>query len=349
MLLANLLLIPSFISPSNPDIRYVGRWDMSDKAAPACQWPACEISLRTENTSELTVTLDETGKDLWQVVVRGKPIQVLTLQPGAHDYTIDLPNSGGNFRVGRPIIAYVELVKRTEAFVGTTRFRGFQLVGQGPLAPVPLKRRIEVVGDSITCGYGNEGANQSEHFKPETENAYMSYASIAARAVNADVSIIAWSGRKMWPDNTIPAIYDLVLPTQPTPINGFHGPSPQAVIINLATNDFGGSSNPDEAQWTGAYETFIRHIWTRYPKALIYCATGSMMSDGYPPGRKALSTLVGYLQRMIARMNDKRLRLIEFEPQKMEDGLGADWHPNVKTDGIMGAKLALALKKDLGW
>ena len=177
----------------------------------------------------------------------------------------------------------------------------------------------------------------------------MSYASIAARAVNADVSIIAWSGRKLWPDNTIPAIYDLILPRQPTPVFAFKGPSPQAVVINLATNDFGGASNPDEVNWTGAYEAFIKHIWTHYPKAKVYCATGSMMSDGYPPGRKALSTLVGYLQRMIARMNDKRLRLIQFAPQKMEDGLGADWHPNVKTDGIMGAKLADSLKKDFRW
>jgi hypothetical protein len=152
----------------------------------------------------------------------------------------------------------------------------------------------------------------------------------------------------MWPDNTIPAIYDLVLPTQPTPTFNFKQPAPQAVVINLATNDFG-PGNPDETNWTGAYEAFIKRVWAHYPKAIVYCATGSMMSDGFPPDRKALSTLVGYLQRMIARMDDKRLRLIQFDPQKMEDGLGSDWHPSVKTDGIMAAKLVAALKHDLGW
>ena len=346
MLLAPLLLAPILISPSNPDVRYVGRWDMTDKAAPACQWPASEVVLRAENASTLTVTLDESGKDLWQVAVGGKPTQVLTLLPGIHDYTINLP--APPTRTTRPVVTFVELVKRTEAFVGTTRFKGFQLEGQRVLAPVAPSRRIEVIGDSITCGYGNEGPNQNEHFKPETENAYMSYASIAAREVKADVSIIAWSGRKMWPDYTIPAIYDLTLPTQPTPFYQFKGPAPQAVIINLATNDFG-PGNPDELKWTGAYEAFIRHIWKHYPKALIYCATGSMMSDGYPPKQKALTTLVGYLQRLITRMKDKRLHLIQFEPQKMEDGLGSDWHPSVKTDGIMAAKLANTLMHDLSW
>ena len=346
MLLATLLLAPTIVLPSNRDVSYVGRWDMSDAVAPGCQWPATGIRLRVENTSELTANFDETGKDLWQVAVDGKPTQVLALQAGAHDYPINLPPLPP--AIGRPIVHTVELVKRTEAFVGTTRFRGFDLVGQGPLPPAPVKRRIEVVGDSITCGYGNEGANQNEHFKPETENAYMSYASIAARTVNADVSIVAWSGRKLWPDNTMPEIYDRILPTQPSPIYRFEGQAPQAVVINLATNDFG-RANPDEEKWTGAYEGFIKRIWSHYPHSQIYCATGSMMSDGFPPQRKALSTLVGYLQRMIARMNDPRVHLIQFDQQKMEDGLGSDWHPSVKTDGIMGAKLAESLKRDLGW
>lgn len=290
--------------------------------------------------------MDEDGKNEWQVVVDGKPTQVLALDQGRHSYTVQLPRIAG--RIGRPVIQTIEFVRRTEPFVGTTHFCGVALDGGTTEPRLPARRHIEVVGDSITCGYGNEGANQNEHFKPSTENAYMSYASIAARLVHADVSIIAWSGRKMWPDNTTPSIYDLVLPAKGSPAYDFRGPKPEAVVINLATNDFG-PSNPDEQQWTAAYEAFIHRIWSHYPKALVYCATGSMMSDSYPPGRKALSTVNGYLQRMINRMHDPRLHFIEFAQQRMEDGLGSDWHPSVKTDGIMGAKLADALKRDLGW
>jgi hypothetical protein len=176
----------------------------------------------------------------------------------------------------------------------------------------------------------------------------MSYASIAARAVDADVTLLAWSGRKMWPDNTMPDIYDLVLPTQPEPKYDFKGPAPDAVVINLATNDFG-KENPEEGGWTGAYEAFIRRLWEHYPKAHVYVAMGGMMSDNYPTGHNALSTLRGYLTRMLGRMKDPRLHLIEFDTQRLEDGIGADWHPNIRTHEKMGANLTAALKRDLHW
>ena len=56
---------------------------------------------------------------------------------------------------------------------------------------------MEVIGDSISCGYGNEAANEHEHFSPTTENAYFSYGAIAARAFNADYTCIAWKWEKV--------------------------------------------------------------------------------------------------------------------------------------------------------
>ncbi len=344
MLLASLLFAGSAISPADSRVFYVGRWDRSEQASAACQWPACEVRLRIAGS--VSATFDENGKDEWQVVVDEKPTQVLKLEQGVHEYSIDTPVGE---RSTRPVVHSIRLVKRTEAFVGTTHFRGFTVDGEVLKGYIPYSHRhIEVVGDSITCGYGNEGTNEKEHFKPETENAYMSYASIAAREVKADVSIIAWSGKKMWPDNTMPDLYDRVMPTQEQPLYEFKRPAPSVVIINLATNDFG-PGIPDEMKWTGAYEDFIRRIWSHYPKALVYCATGSMMSDAWPPKVNAVSTLKGYLQRMIARIDDPRLSFIAFDTQKSEDGLGSDYHPNVKTDGFMADKLATKLKIDCNW
>ena len=56
----------------------------------------------------------------------------------------------------------VRLYRRTEASFGVTRFLGVELGGGKLLAPPPAAaRRIEVVGDSVTCGYGNEGADMN--------------------------------------------------------------------------------------------------------------------------------------------------------------------------------------------
>jgi lysophospholipase L1-like esterase len=334
------LLLTSFftISPSDPRIAYIGRFNFRNPAAIACQWPASEVRLQVKGQS-LIVKISETGNDHWQVVVDGQPKQVFAPKGNTADYKIDLGTAGTH---------EVRLIKRTEAFVGTTWFEGFEIPGGQLLASKPKKRHLEFVGDSITCGYGNEGTSQNDRFKPETENAYLTYASIAARALSADVTILAWSGRKMWPDNSMPEIYDRVLPTEPQPVFDFKGPAPNAVIINLATNDFG-KDNPDEAKWTNAYETFIKRVWGRYPKAHIYVAMGSMMSDNWPPEKKALSTLRGYLQRMIARIGKPHLHLIEFDVQRQEDGIGSDWHPNVATHKKMAAKLTEAIKRDLRW
>lgn len=338
MLLALLPALAGPIPPLDSRIVYVGRFDRRDPAAVACQWPASEVRLRVKG-AQLNATMEEKGNDYWQVVVDGNPTQVIVPKPGIDTYTIPLGSDGTH---------EVRLVKRTETFVGTTKFRGFE-VPNGRLERARAKRRhIEFVGDSITCAFGNEGKHQDEPFKNETENAYLSYASIAGRAVDADVTLLAWSGRKMWPDNTVPEIYDRVLPAEEQPLYDFRGPKPNAVVINLATNDFN-SKNPEEKPWTGAYETFIRRVWKHYPRAHVYVAIGSMMNDGYPAGNKALTTVRGYLTRMVDRMKDKRLHLIEFETQTLEGGIGAAWHPNVQTHERMGAKLAAALKKDLRW
>ena len=331
------ILAPAYL-PTDPRIVLVGRFDLSDPAAAACQWSACEVRLRVKGPT-LVATIDETGKDQWQVVVDGAPTEVLKPTPGPADYTIAL---------GADAIHDVGLVKRTEAFVGTTRFDGFDLPGGGLFQARRKPKLIEVVGDSITCGYGIEGRSQNDHFTPDTEDAYLSYASVAARSLDADVRILAWSGRKMAPDNTMPEIFDRVLPTQPAPLAAVDEPAPDAVVVNLATNDFA-RENPDEKGWTDAYEAFVRRVWLRSPGVPVYVTLGSMMTDEYPVGHKALSTARGDLTRMVARMHDPRVRFVEFERQRMEDGIGADWHPNVVTEAKMGERLAEAMRKDLGW
>ncbi|RYD69542.1 MAG: hypothetical protein EOP84_28250 [Verrucomicrobiaceae bacterium] len=74
-----------------------------------------------------------------------------------------------------------------------------------------------------------------------------------------------------------------------------------------------------------------------------------MMTDNYPQGHRALSTVRGYLDRLAERLNDKRVHRLDFETQKMEDGIGAAWHPNLTTNRKMADRLVEALKRDLRW
>lgn len=339
MLISALVLLAS--APAQLPVRYIGRFNFRDAAGPRCQWSASAIETQTQ-ADQVVVKVREKGDDYLQTLVDGQPTQVFHLSQGDSTVTINLSDSKRHV---------VRLVKRTEAFVGVTQFLSVTSP-TGSLKPTKApKRRIEVIGDSISCAFGNEGKAASEPFKNETENADLSYGNIAAKALGADCTIIAWSGRKMWPDNTTPSIYDLVLPTDTTSTWDFNAPAPQAVVINLATNDFG-QGNPEEAGWTGAYKAFINRLRVHYPNTTVYCAIGSMMSDNWPPKNMALSTLRGYLTRMVGSINsagDAKVHVLEFDVQKQEDGIGASWHPNIKTHQKMAAKLVTALKHDLSW
>lgn len=340
---ATLSVRAAEIAATDSRVRYVGRFDRNDTAGPRCTWSASSVSVALSGGS-LAVKLNDSGKNFWQVVVDGAPTGVLQLKKGEHVYPVvtDLPE-------GRHI---VELVRRTEFFGGVTQISGFVIDDVATLLPVPARpHRIVVIGDSISCGYGNEAPRKEDRFSSATENAWLAYGAVAAREVGADYVCIAWSGKTLWPNNSILDYYDRVLPDEKSAKWDFSTWTPDVVIVNLGTNDFG-KGNPDETGWVGAYVEFIKRIRTNYPKASVYCGIGTMVSDWPPGGRMVRTTLMGYLEEVVAQANaagGPPVRLIDFGVQKEENGIGADWHPSAKTHALMGAQLAAALKTDLGW
>ena len=78
-----------------------------------------------------------------------------------------------------------------------------------------------------------------------------------------------------------------------------------------------------------------------------------MMTDNWPPNNKALTTVKSYLVevlRLRASVGDDNIRVIEFETQdEARDGIGSDWHPNLKTHRKMADVLEAAIRSDLKW
>jgi len=336
--------LPVSVGPRDPAIRLIGRFDDRDPAGPRVAWAGSTIAVKFSGTA-LNVLLKSTGGDRFQVVLDGAPASVLVLTKDAavHPVASGLPATEHT----------VELFKRTEPLVGTTQLLGFQLEKGGKLLPNPSKaeRRIEFVGDSITCGYGNEAPNQNEHFTSDTENNYQAYGAMAARDLKAEYVAVAWSGKWLFGPNAIPLLYDLALPADAQSRWDFKRWVPQVVVVNLGTNDFG-PKNPEEQEWQDAYRGFIKRLRENYPQCHVFCAVGSMMSDGYPPGRKALSTIRQYTNGLVEELRkagDRKVHYVEFEPQDMKNGIGADWHPSVKTHRLMADRLTAAIKRDLGW
>lgn len=84
----------------------------------------------------------------------------------------------------------IEGLFRKPEFRGFVLDKGCQLIE----APALPERKIEFIGNSITCGYGVESINMSDPFEDETENHWLTYANIVSDSLKAQHTSISRSG-----------------------------------------------------------------------------------------------------------------------------------------------------------
>src|SRR5690554_1850406 len=108
--------------------------------------------------------------------------------------------------------------------------------------PMPCQiHEIEFIGNSITCGYGNESSQNppKSGFTSVNENNYMAWGAIAARELQAQYSCVAYSGRGLYQNNdgstagTLPKIYDQVIADNATVTWDNTRYVPDIIVINL--------------------------------------------------------------------------------------------------------------------
>ncbi|HYH03831.1 MAG TPA: cellulose binding domain-containing protein [Bacillota bacterium] len=339
-----LIVTPTPSATLDSNALLIGRFDTSDPDGPKFAWSATTIKAKFEGTS-IGVNLKSTGDNWFNVIIDNEvkaPVNITssTQMP----VTLASGLTSGTHTI--------ELVKRTEAWVGDVQFLGFS-VGNGKLITPPgaATRRIEFIGDSITCGYGNEGTSQYQSFTTKNENAYLAYGSIAARALGADQITVAWSGKGVVrnyggdTNEMLPELYSRILPYNSSLIWNSGLWTPQVVVINLGTNDFSIGA-PEKNLFTTTYSNFVKKIRSQYSGAHIYCALGPMLGgDNLSSARDYLNTVVNALRSA----GDSKVHFIEFPMQDGTLGYGEDWHPSVATHTQMAQQLVQQIKVDLGW
>jgi lysophospholipase L1-like esterase len=330
------------IGPADERIHYEGRIDWRDSQQPSMSFPGSAAVVHFHG-SGFDARLSTTITDHIQVVVDGQPAAAfaLTKAPALYAIARDLPAAEHT----------VILYKCTETNRGTVRFYGLRLQPGTRLLPVPrAKHCIEFIGDSITCGYGDLGANQHEPVSAANSNWYFSYGAIAARELGAEQVTVAVSGIRLtqsadW--DAMPSVYRRVHSfDRGYPWDFNRGPVPDVVVINLATNDFR-KDPPDESGWTKALEGFLGFVRSRRPSAEIYVADGPMMGPG-----PDLDHLRAWNREVVAKRRasgDSRCHTMDFAVQQAEDGYGSDWHPSVKTHMKMADQLVAAIRADTDW
>jgi hypothetical protein len=322
-----------------PGPRFIGRVT-NDPDGRSFAWSGSAVELRFTGT-EISVTLDDWGHNFFEVIVDGEH-HVMSL--GSEEETYLLASGLG------PGEHEVLLYRRSEAFFGPTRFVGFSVPeSQWLPSNVPSGKKIEVIADSTATGYGIEGPDPYCGFSAETENHYIAYPALAARAVDAEVNTIGWSGIGVYRDNdghtenTMALRYPRALPTDETSTWDFSLFVPQAVVVNLGSNDFV-ADDPGQ-EFEDAYEDLLDVIRAHYPDARIYCAVGSSTSGSeYGRLKPRLSAIVA--SRLAGGDN---IAMLDFGTTGDEATYGCDWHPGQATHQLMADILVQALRNDLDW
>ncbi|NYE60686.1 lysophospholipase L1-like esterase [Duganella sp. 1224] len=335
------------VRPDDARLRYTGRIDFADRARPMLSWPGTSIEGNFSGTSLAVRLDDQQGKNFFNVFIDGdlaRPV-VIAAARGGHTY----PVASGLAPGAHSFL----LTKRTEGEEGGTVFQGLELADGGTLLPPPARkqRRIEFFGDSITSGMGNESPDDGPDDRPRDKNNFLSYASITARALDAEAHITSQSGIGImisWFPFTMPDFYDQLSAVGDNDTHwDFTSWTPDVVVINLLQNDSWLIDRerrltpaPDGAQRIAAYRTFVQRIRALYPDAYIVCALGSM--DAVREG----SRWPGYVRTAVDQLQaqgDQRIDTIVFP------WTGFGGHPRVRQHQANAAQLTAFIRQKMGW
>ncbi|GGO07838.1 SGNH/GDSL hydrolase family protein [Saccharibacillus kuerlensis] len=256
----------------------------------------------------------------------------------------------------------VTIVKLSEAAMSTVGILDLRVDTEGGIVPTPNKRpRIEFIGDSITCGYGVDNNRGTDSFTTAMEDVTQAYAYLTAQALNADYSMVSYSGYGIISGYTendtkllthlIPDYYEKFAKSEGRldgtldPLNiewDFTRFVPDLIVVNLGTNDnsYTGDRVNRQTEFSQKYTEFLKQVRRQNAHVPILCTLGIMGDRLYPFVEQAVS-------RYIEDTGEDGISVMKFEVQRDEDGYGADFHPSKLTHAKAAEKLVRQIKQIL--
>ncbi|KAF2077017.1 hypothetical protein CYY_001649 [Polysphondylium violaceum] len=331
------------IPPSNENINYVGRVDKSNSLQYAFAWSSVQISILISNTTSFAPVFGSYGQNYFNVFIDNTMFVLNASSPIPHPYFIS-----ENLNLDPTQTYNITLVKRTEAWVGISSFYGIIVDSGATLFSYPktTSRSIEFIGDSITCGFGILGVPPCGPFDPSLEDISLTYGGLISKELEAQLYVEAWSGKGVLknsgstiiPSNqTLPELYPLTIPTESTDYWNFEDFSPDAIVINLGTNDYNSQPIPSKHYFESSYIDFIKFIKSKYannPSFFLVC--GPMIGDPCCEYVQNVADAVGAVYIDMQNI---------LEPNEY----GCNSHPNVAGHAKMASIALPIIQKNLAW
>ena len=249
----------------------------------------------------------------------------------------------------------VRLMKISEAANSILGIDEIAVTSEEDIAPTAEKElKIEFIGDSITCGYGVDDEDRNHHFSTKTEDATKAYAYKTAELLDADYSLVLYSGHGIISGYTtqgkkvaaqqLPVKYDRFAISSVNAPDGFSAAGidwdfrkfvPDIIVINLGTNDYSYTGRDEELikEYSDSYTKFLTKVRENNADAHIICALGVMGADLYD----AMCTAA---ENYTAETGDNNISTFRLSTQDGSTGYAADWHPTAATHDIAAEEMA---------
>ncbi|MCH4156665.1 MAG: GDSL-type esterase/lipase family protein [Muribaculaceae bacterium] len=333
------------VTPDNPAIAYTGRISFKNPMSPMFTNPGTLIQANFTGTSIKMKA--KPGSGYFEVQIdAAEPFKIAFLRDSVITLASNLQQGSHSVSV---MLAF-------EGYQARPQFRGFCLDEGASILPPPARptRKIQFIGNSMTCAYGVEAPNGKVHYKDSNSNFFFSYATLTARALNAQNITVARSGIGIYrnyngplagsPDN-MARWYDYTLMYDSTQVWNHQSYVPDVICVNLGTNDF--SMVPYRVSlYVKSYKAFLKHLRALFPSTKIVILTGCML-DG-----NALADQNLALDAMFAQLNSEGftgLYRFALTTQDGTYGYGADFHPSKDQHRHMADELVPYLKKLMNW
>ncbi|MBO7406032.1 MAG: hypothetical protein J6V14_00260 [Clostridia bacterium] len=260
-----------------------GRSETTSKGV-SCDWSAGGFEINAYCRGDISVKFGVTGANFLAVFVDGERLEEDIYVKNTNTVVVkDLP-------AGRH---HIEVYRQSEVREGRLLLKSLTLNGELEAPPAQKSRYLVFVGDSITSGFGiheKTVSGASSHV-----DATMAYPFLTARELDADVDVVAVIGIglvKGYVTETMGKVFPLIDYYRSTKNTYSAARRPDAVVVNLGTNDATHSSDP--AQFKEAAKDLIDQIRTTYgadvPIVWVY---NSMRADHYKYTLEVVDELAG--------------------------------------------------------
>lgn len=295
------VLLPTMLAlGSAQGLRFLGR---VNPATRELSWSGTGLSFSFTGSSASVAVASSWGANSIEMVIdNGTPI----VFDSVNGTSIETPTALGDGS------HTVSIRKRSEPQLGSIYVGNASTSGTLGNDTAPASRRIQLIGDSITVGYGMDGTFPCVN-SAALEDAPNTYGALTAKNLSAEYDIIAWSGKGLVRNIVNPGYEDdVVMPqiwtrwgaadedgTYTFPATD----TPDVVVINLGTNDFSyvatNSSTGttydarprlNATEYTEGLVSFAKTIQGHYPDVEVFITSSPLLSDGYPTAEDAQHT-----------------------------------------------------------